>query len=126
MEATDRIVIRDLLVRGIIGVNEWEREKRQDILINLELHVDARPAARSEDLTDALDYRALTKQVFAYAESSAHQLVETLAHEIARIAIVDHGAARAVVRVEKPGAARFARSVGVEVDRVPGDYARDG
>jgi FolB domain-containing protein len=126
VEPTDRIVVRDLLVRGIIGVNEWEREKRQDILINMDLHVDARPAARSEALGDALDYRALTKQVFAYAESSAHQLVETLAHEIARIAIVDHGAARAVVRVEKPGAARFARSVGVEVDRTPADYDPEG
>lgn len=126
MTQTDRIFIRDLLVRGIIGVNDWEREKRQDILINMELDVDARPAARSEDLADALDYRALTKQVFTYAETSQHHLVETLAHEIARIAVVDHGASRAVVRVEKPGAARFARSVGIEVVRTADDFAPDG
>lgn len=122
MTATDRILIRDLLVRGIIGVNDWEREKRQDILINMELHVDTRRAARSEDIADALDYRALTKEVFAHAESAGHHLVEALAHEIARIAVVDHGAVRAVVRVEKPGAVRFARAVGVEVDRTAADF----
>ncbi len=122
MDATDRILIRDLLARGIIGLNDWEREKRQDILINMELHVDARAAAREDDIARALDYRSLTKAVLAYAESAGHHLVETLAHEIARIAVVDHGAARAVVRVEKPGAVRFARSVGVEVERSAADF----
>ncbi len=123
MGATDRILVRDLLARGIIGLNDWEREKRQDILINMELYVDARAAARSDAIADSLDYRSLTKAVLAHAESAGHRLVETLAHEIARIAVVDHGAARAVVRVEKPGAVRFARSVGVEVDRSAEDFA---
>jgi FolB domain-containing protein len=120
--ATDRILIKDLLARGIIGLNDWEREKRQDILINMELYVDARAAARSEDIADALDYRSLTRDVLAHAESAGHHLVETLAHEIGRIAVVGHGAERAVVRVEKPGAVRFARMVGVEVERTAADY----
>jgi FolB domain-containing protein len=120
----DKILIRDLQVRGIIGLNEWEREKRQDILINLTLGVDCRAAGGSDDVADALNYRTLTKAVIAYAESSEHFLVEALATGIARICVVDFAAERVVVRVEKPGALRFADSVGVEIHRARADFDR--
>ncbi len=118
----DSILIRDLLVRGIIGINDWEREKRQDILLNLVLYQDMRAAAKSDSIEDSLNYRTLTKQVIQYVENSSHYLVETLASEIARIAVVDFDAARAQVRVEKLGALRFAKSVGVEIERQRSDY----
>ncbi|MXX69047.1 MAG: dihydroneopterin aldolase [Gemmatimonadales bacterium] len=121
--ASDTVIIRDLLVRGIIGVNDWEREKKQDIVINLSLSVDARAAGESDDVADVLNYRTLTKRVIAHVERAEPYLVEALAHQIARIAIVDFGAVRAEVRVEKPGALRYARSVGVEVERTAADYA---
>ena len=114
--SADRIFVRDLLVRGIIGINDWEREKKQDIRINLELERDLRPAAASDDVRDALNYRTLTKAVIAHVEASSYQLIETLAESIAHICL-EHGAERARVRVEKPGALRFAASVGVEIER---------
>lgn len=119
----DKIVIRDLLVRGILGINDWEREKRQDILLNLELFKDVRAAASSDSIEDSLNYRTLTKKVIQYVESSTHFLVEALASEIARIAVVDFGAERARIRVEKLGALRFAKSVGVEIERRRSDFA---
>jgi FolB domain-containing protein len=122
MPATDRILIRDLLVRGIIGLNDWEREKPQDIVINLEAWVDARRAGESDDMSDSLNYRSLAKDVIAYAETSEPMLVEALAHGIGRIAVRDHGAERVRVRVEKPGALRFATSVGIEIERSADDY----
>ena len=118
----DRILIRDLRVRGIIGLNDWEREKKQDILINLVLGVDCRAAGASDDVQDALNYRTLTKAVIAYTEASEHFLVEALAAGIARICVVDFAAESAVVRVEKPGALRFAESVGVEIRRRRDDF----
>ncbi len=121
---SDRILICDLMVRGIIGLNDWEREKKQDVLINLTLHTDCRAAGASESVDDALNYRTLTKAVIAYTESSQHFLVEALAHGIARICVVDFGAELAEVRVEKPGALRFAESVGVEVHRRRSDFER--
>jgi len=114
--SADRILIRDLLVRGIIGINDWEREKKQDILINLELEHDLRPAAASDDVRDALNYRTLTKAVIAHVEESSYFLLEALAEGIARICL-QHGAERVRVRVEKPRALRFASSVGVEIER---------
>lgn len=123
MTCSDTVIIRDLLVRGIIGVNDWEREKKQDIVINLSLSVDARAAGDSDDIADALNYRTLTKRVIGHVETAEPYLVEALAHQIARIAVVDLGAARARVRVEKPGALRYARSVGIEVERTASDYA---
>lgn len=123
MPNTDTIVVRDLLVRGIIGVNEWERKHEQDIVINLSISVDARAAGESDDVEDTLNYRTLTKDVIAHVEASEPHLVEALAHEIARIVIVIHGAAGVRVRVEKPGALRFARSVGIEVERTASDFA---
>ncbi len=121
--AADKILIRDLLVRGIIGLNEWEREKKQDILINLVLDVDVRTAALSDDIEDSLNYRSLTKAVVAHVETASRFLVEALASDIARIAIVEFGADRVIVRVEKPGALRFAQSVGVEIERSRADFS---
>jgi len=117
---SDKILIQDLLIRGLIGIHDWEREKKQDILINVEMEADCRPAGESDDFRDAVDYRAVTKEIIALVEGSAFFLVEKLAEEIAKICIQDPRVARARVRVEKPGALRFSRSVGVEVERSQG------
>jgi FolB domain-containing protein len=125
MPNLDKIIVKDLLLRGIIGLNDWEREKKQDILINLTLFTDVRAAGRSDDPDDILNYRTITKAIIDYVENSQHTLVEALATEIARLC-VDHGAERVIVRVEKPGALRFARSVGVEIERERADFGQAG
>jgi FolB domain-containing protein len=114
---SDRILIKDLHLRGILGIHDWEREKRQDILINIEMEADCRPAGASDDFRDAVDYRAVSKRTIALVEGSAFFLVEKLAEEIAMICLEDPRVTLARVRVEKPGAVRFSRSVGVEVVR---------
>lgn len=122
MASGDRILIRELRLRGIVGINDWEREKEQEILVQLTLYGDLAAAGASDDIDDTVNYRTLTKDVIAYVESSRHYLVEALAAAIARICCVEHGVERAVVRVEKPGALRFAESVGVEIERTPADF----
>ena len=119
----DRILIRDLLVRGIVGINDWEREHRQDILIDLALSVDTRAAASSDDIADSLNYRTLTKSIIELVEGASFQLIEALAEAIARLCVKDFAALAVRVRVEKPGALRFARSVGVEIEREADDFA---
>jgi FolB domain-containing protein len=116
MMATDQIHIKDLLVRTIIGVNEEERRDKQDVLINITLYTD-HSAAASDDIADTVNYRTLAKQTIKLAENSQFFLVEKLALEIVDICLADPRVERAVVTVEKPGAVRFARSVGVTVDR---------
>lgn len=122
MPPQDRIIIKDLLLRGIIGIEDWEREKKQDILINLTLFTDMRAAGQSDKIDDCLNYRTLTKEIISYVEASSHYTVEALAAAIAKIAIVEHNAARVIARIEKPGALRFARSVGVEIERERADF----
>ena len=121
--AQDKIIITDLLVRGLIGFQPWELEKKQDILLNLTLVTDMRRAGDSDRVEDALNYKTITKRIIAFVEDDArrHDLVETLATNIARICI-EGGAERAIVRVEKPGALRFTRSVGVEIERTRADF----
>ena len=114
---SDRLLIKNLLVRGIVGINEWERRLPQDILINLEVFVDTSPAGQSDDVEDSLNYRSLTKAIVAFVEASSFHLVEALAEGIASLSLRDFGAERVRVRVEKPGALRFAESVGVEIVR---------
>ncbi len=118
----DKIIVRDLLLRGIIGLNDWEREKKQDILINLTLFTDTRRGGATDQASDILNYRTITKAVIAHVEDSAYYTVEALAAAIARLCVVDHAADRVIVRVEKPGALRFARSVGVEIERERADF----
>jgi len=113
----DKIVIKDLLTRCIIGVNEDERREKQDVLINLVLFADLRPSGRSDDLADSVDYRSIKKQVLALVEASQFYLVEALAEHIAEQCLANHRVQRVQVTVEKPSALRFARSVGVEIIR---------
>ena len=113
---TDKIHIRDLLLRAIIGVNEEERTKKQDVIINITLDTDHSKAA-SDDIADTVDYKALTKKIIKLVEKSNFFLVEKLALEISNLCLADTRVTRAVVTVEKPGALRFARTVGVTVDR---------
>ncbi len=115
--AMDRIEIKDLLLRGIIGIQDWEREKKQDILINITLFGDLRAAGESDDIADTINYRSVTKQVISHVETAERFTVEALAADIAAICLQTPGVERARVRVEKPGALRFARSVGVEIER---------
>jgi len=120
----DRIVIRDLLVRGIVGINPEERRERQDILVNVTMWTDTRPAAASDDIADAVNYRTIAKTMIAAIESSQPCLVERLAADLAAICFDQDARVRAVeVSVEKPGALRFARSVGVVIYRQRGDAA---
>jgi len=113
----DQIQIKDLSLRTIIGINEAERRNRQDVLINIVLHADTRPAGASDDIADAVNYRTITKRVIKLVEGSQFFLVEKMAAEIAAICLDDPRVEAATVRVEKPGALRFARSVGVEIHR---------
>jgi 2-amino-4-hydroxy-6-hydroxymethyldihydropteridine diphosphokinase len=113
----DHIYIKDLLLRGILGIKEDERRKRQDVLINIVLHADTRTAGRSDAISDAVNYRTITKRIIGLVEDSQFCLVEKLAAEIAAICLDDPRVEAATVRVEKPGALRFAQSVGIEIHR---------
>ncbi|MDF1514196.1 MAG: 2-amino-4-hydroxy-6-hydroxymethyldihydropteridine diphosphokinase [Anaerolineae bacterium] len=113
----DQIHIQDLLLRTIIGINPDERTKRQDVLINITLEANLRPAGKTDAIADAVNYRTMTKNIITMVEASNFHLVERLAQEIALICLQDLRVSTAQVRLEKPGALRFARSVGVEVFR---------
>jgi len=113
----DRILIRDLRVRCIIGVDEEERREKQDVVINLALTADLRPAGRSDCFEEAVDYRAIKKRVVAMVEASEYRLVEALAERLAELCLEHPAVQQVQVTVEKPSALRFARSVGVEITR---------
>lgn len=113
----DKVFIKDLLVRGIIGIREWERKKTQDILINVTVFADTARAGETDDIQYSVDYSKLAKKMQAHAERAAPFTVEKLANDLAKLCLEDAAVKKVIVRVEKPGAVRFAQSVGVEVER---------
>ena len=114
----DRILIKDLLLRGILGINPDERKNRQDILVNMTLYADTRAAGRSDEIDHAVNYKTITKAMIAHIEAGDPMLVERLVAELARIAFETDERVQALeVTVEKPGALRFARSVGISIFR---------
>jgi FolB domain-containing protein len=116
-EFMDKVFINDLLVRGIIGIREWERKKAQDILINVTVFTDTTRAGETDDIQYSVDYSTLAKKMQSHAETAACLTVEALANDLAKLCLEDEMVKRVIVRVEKPGAVRFAKSVGVEVER---------
>ena len=118
----DKILIKDLLLRGIIGINPDERVNKQDILINMVIFADIRKAAASDDIADAVNYKSITKRLITHVEQSSDMLVEKLVTDLARLVITEFGVERVQVRLEKPGALRFAESVGIEIERTREDF----
>jgi len=116
----DRILIKDLLVRCVLGLSAEERREKQDVLIDVVLFVDLAKAGRSDRAEDTVDYRAVKKDVLAVADGSRYHLAEALAERVAEACLAYGPVQRVQVTVEKPGALRFARSVAVEIERSRG------
>lgn len=119
--ALDRIHIRHILARCIIGVNGWERRQRQDVVIDVTLFADLAAAGRSDDIADTVNYRSVNKRIVESVERSRFHLIERLAESVVEICLAFDGVREVEVTVDKPGALRFARSVAVTIRR-----SRDG
>ena len=113
----DKVIIKDLLVRGVIGIHDWERENPQDILINIVVFTDIRKAGEADDIQYSVNYRTIAKKAIAHAETAERLTVEALAEDIAQLCLEEPNVKSVRVKVEKPGAVRFAKSVGVEIER---------
>lgn len=113
----DQVLIKDLVAHGIIGIHEWERQEPQEILINLVLYTDLHEAGESDRISDCVDYQAVAQKVHTHAQNAKRYTVEALATDLARICLEFPGVQKVRVRVEKPGAVDFSRSVGVEIER---------
>ena len=113
----DKVFVKNILARGIIGINEWERDKPQDILINIDLYTEMRNEEVKDNIAEVIDYSKVTKKIISHAETAQRFTVEALAEDIAQICLEDPRVIKTTVRVEKPGAVRFSQSVGVEIER---------
>ena len=119
----DRIEIKALRLRCIIGFNPEERVNKQDVIIDMVLFTDLRKGGVSDNPDDILNYKTVNKAVIRHVEGSSFNTVEALATSIARVAIVECGVPHIQVSVQKPGALRFADSVGVVIERTTADFA---
>jgi dihydroneopterin aldolase/D-erythro-7,8-dihydroneopterin triphosphate epimerase len=114
----DQIHIKDLELTGIVGINPDERVHPQPILVNATLWADTRAAARSDDIADAVNYRTVNKAMIRHIEQGEPQLVERLVQELVDICFATDPRIQEVeLTVEKPGALRHARSVGITIRR---------
>jgi len=115
---SDQIIIKDLRVRGVLGVYDRERQQPGEIIINIVLFTDTRRAAETDDIADCVNYETAAQKVRAHVEKAAHFTVEALAEDLARLCLEEPRVKKARVRVEKPRAIDFANTVGVEIERV--------
>jgi FolB domain-containing protein len=113
----DQILIKDLLVRTVIGIDEHERTHLSDVMINLVIFTDIGKAGVSDDIDDCINYVTLIHQVQALVEKAGRHTVEALAEDIAQFCLEIPGVNGVKVRVEKPKAVHFTQLVGVEIER---------
>ncbi len=113
----DKIFIRDLCLRCIIGIYPQERHEKQDVVINIVLEGDLTAAGKSDDIGDTINYKTIKKKIIKLVEKSSFFLIEKLAQEIAGVCLAGKNVRRVTVTLDKPGALRFTRSVAVEITR---------
>jgi dihydroneopterin aldolase len=119
----DRIFLRGLTCECIIGFIDWERRVRQTVVLDLELPVDCARAAASDEVADTLDYKKVAKRVLSFIEASEFKLVETLAQRLALTILEEFALPWVRISLNKPGAIRGSRDVGVTIERVRADLA---
>ncbi len=117
MKLPDKIYIRDLALRCIIGLYPEERATKQEVIINVVLTTDLRKAGRSDAIHDTVDYHAVQCSIIDAVERSEFKLIESLAEQIAEICLNAKVVSTATVTIDKPGALRFCKSVAVEIIR---------
>ena len=119
----DRIFLHGLEVECIIGFIEWERRTKQTIVLDVEMPVDCTRASASDDVADTLDYKKVAKRLIAFVSESEFKLVETLAHRTAMLVLQEFGVEWVRLSINKPGAIRGSKDVGVAVFRTRADLA---
>jgi dihydroneopterin aldolase len=120
-QSGDRIFLRGLTAECIIGFIDWERRVKQTVVVDLELPVDCGRAAVSDDVADTVDYKRVAKRVLAFIEASEFKLVESLAHRLALLLLEEFELEWVRVSLNKPGAIRNSRDVGVVIERSRAD-----
>lgn len=113
----DIVYLRDLKIETIIGIFDWEREIKQTVSFDLDMAADVKKAAATDSIDDTLDYKAVAKRLIDFVSKSEFQLVETLAERVADIVLTEFGVKWVKLRVNKPGAVRYAGDVGVVIER---------
>ena len=119
----DKIFLSQLSIECIVGIWEWERRVKQTVVIDVEMAADIRRAAATDSIEDTIDYKRVAKRLLAFVGESQYQLVETLTEQIARVIVTEFGVTWVKVRLNKRGAIRGARDVGIEIERRAEDYA---
>ena len=122
----DIIFLTGLTTECIIGIWDWERKVRQKVVIELEMGADIRNAAASDHIDVTLDYKKVSKRVLGFVSESEFQLVETLTEQIARIIVTEFDVPWVRVRLNKQGAIRGSRDVGILIERRRTDFAASG
>ncbi len=113
----DTVFIRGLKAKAVIGVFGWEKQIRQNLVLDLDLRADVAHAAASDTLEEAVDYKAISQRVVAFVENSQYQLVESLAEAVAGLIREEFSVSWVRVRIAKPFAVRTAQEVGVVIER---------
>lgn len=119
----DKIFLSQLSVECIVGIWDWERRVKQTVILDVEMAADIRKAAATDHIDDTIDYKRVAKRLLAFVGESQYQLVETLTEAIARVIVTEFGVSWVKVRLNKRGAIRGARDVGIEIERRAEDYA---
>lgn len=113
----DIIYISDLRIETVIGIFDWERKIKQTVVLDVEMAADCRKAAKSDSVEDTLNYKSVAKRLLEFVGNSEYQLVETLAERCAEIIMNEFHVPWVKLRVNKRGALRGARDVGVIIER---------
>tara|TARA_B110000438_G_scaffold43317_1_gene43234 strand:+ start:5879 stop:6235 length:357 start_codon:yes stop_codon:yes gene_type:complete len=113
----DTIFLNEMRVETIVGIWDWERKTKQIVSIDLEMGADIKKAALTDNIEDTLNYKGVSKRIRKFVEDSDFQLVETMAEKIAEIILVEFNVPLVTVRVNKPGAIRGSKDVGVFITR---------
>ncbi|MEM3972683.1 MAG: 2-amino-4-hydroxy-6-hydroxymethyldihydropteridine diphosphokinase [Saccharolobus sp.] len=110
-----KIIIEDLKVGTIIGVNPNERVDKQEVSIDLEIWCDLQEGVKTDKIVDTIDYKIIKKEILSYVENSSYNLLETLAYKICKVVLQDNRIKKVKVRVNKPGALSYAKNVAIEL-----------
>ena len=113
----DTVRIERLELYCVIGINPWERQTKQLITIDIDMHTDLSKAGTSDSIEDTINYRDVCKSIIAEIENSTYDLIEAIGVRVANTCLADDLTQSVEVTIRKPGAVRQSAAVGVVIRR---------
>ena len=117
MSQYDEIFIEGIKCYSTIGINNWEKNTKQPLIIDVSLLMEKIDNNNKDNINETINYKLVSYSVKELVEKNTYELIETRSKDIALLCLKNQKVVEAKVKINKPNALKISNNVGVVITR---------